>query len=491
MSAEQLNSMDTRGRFFNYANNPITIAGAVLAVISAVILITVVAINAMGGHLGPYSGIMAFMILPGVFVAGLVTVPVGIWFRRRKLLTQHVSEEEINRFPRLDFNDEHLRKGVLIFLVLTIGNAIIFATTTYLGVEFMESPRFCGTVCHTVMSPEYTAYQNSPHSRVMCVQCHIGPGASWFVKAKVDGLRQVIATTLNTFSRPIHSPIVNLRPARETCEQCHWPSKHHGDKLHSFARFADDEENTPSYNAVLIKTGGGDLDSGRHGGIHWWHIYSDNKIRYIPGDERRTTVKWVELTNSKGEVRVYQRSGEEAPPAAEVAEARTMDCIDCHNRPTHLFQFPNKAIDEVMERRDSFTKLPFFKREALKAVSAKYATREAGIEGVRAAIKAFYQAEYPEVFAEKSEVIAAAADAMADEIYGKISFPEMNTNWETHPNHIGHPDPSTDEGFLGCWRCHDDEMSTADGKHTIPQDCDNCHTFLLEDSPTPPEFAQE
>ncbi len=491
MSAEHLSSLDTRGRFFNYANNPITIAGAVLAVLSALMLLTVVAIHMMGGHLGPYAGIMAFMLLPGVFVGGLVVMPLGIWLRRRRLLSQHVSEEEMNRFPRLDFNDSHLRKGVMIFLVLTMGNAVIFATTTYLGVEFMESPRFCGTVCHTVMSPEYTAYQNSPHSRVMCVQCHIGPGASWFVKSKVDGLRQVVATTLNTYSRPIHTPIHNLRPAIQTCEQCHWPSKHHGDKLHSFVRFADDEENSPSYNAILIKTGGGDLDSGRHGGIHWWHIYSDNKIRYVQGDERRTTIKWVELTNAKGEVRVYQRSGEEPPTAAEMAEVRTMDCIDCHNRPTHLFQRPSRAIDEVMERRMEYAQLPYFKREAVAAITAEYPTREAGMAGVRKALRDFYAAEYPEVAEEKADLIATASDAMAEEVYGKISFPEMNTNWETHPNHIGHPDPSTDEGFLGCWRCHDDELTTADGEHTIPQDCDNCHTFLVEESDTPPEFAQQ
>ncbi|HWR98472.1 MAG TPA: NapC/NirT family cytochrome c [Candidatus Methanoperedens sp.] len=485
MSAQDFKSQDTRGRFFNYANNPITIAGAVLAALSAVILVTVVAINAMGGHLGPYSGIMAFMILPGVFVFGLLVIPAGIWLRRRKLLAAHVSEEEMSRYPRLDFNDEHLRKGVLIFLALTMGNAIIFATVTYLGVEFMESPRFCGTVCHTVMSPEYAAYQNSPHSRVMCVQCHIGPGASWFVKAKVDGLRQVVATTLNTFSRPIHSPIAHLRPARETCEQCHWPSKHIGDKLRAFVRYADDEANTPSYNAMLIKTGGGDLDTGKHGGIHWWHIYSDNKIRYIQGDERRMSISWVELTDSKGEVRAYMRKGEQAPTAAQIAEARTMDCIDCHNRPTHLFQFPARSVDDVIERHEDLAKLPFYKREAVKAIKGAYPTREAGRLEVKKALEGFYAANYPAV---PKNLATRGADAAA-EIYGKISFPEMKTNWETHPSHIGHPDPSTDEGFAGCWRCHDDKLSTADGKHTIPQDCDNCHTFLVEDSPTPPEFA--
>jgi hypothetical protein len=485
MSAEHLMSQDTRGRFFNYANNPITIAGAVFAVLSAVLLITVVSINMMGGHLGPYSGIMAFMILPGVFVGGLVVIPVGIWLRRRKLLAAHVSAEEMNLFPKLDFNDEHLRKGVLIFLGLTIANAVIFATVTYMGVEFMESPRFCGTVCHTVMRPEFTAYQGSPHSRVACVQCHIGPGASWFVKAKVDGLRQVIATTLNTFSRPIHSPITNLRPARQTCEACHWPSKHIGDKLYSFVRYSDDEANTPHYNAMLVKTGGGDLDTGRHGGIHWWHIYSDNKIRYIQGDERRLSIAWVELTTPQGEVRTYTRKGDKTLTPEQVANARTMDCIDCHNRPTHLFQFPSKAVDDTIERRPDLQKLPFYKREAFKAISAKHTTHDGGMQEVKKAILDFYAASYPSA---PKDVVAKGADSAA-EVFGKISFPEMNTNWETHPSHIGHPDPNTDDGFPGCWRCHDDKLTTADGKHTIPQDCDNCHTFLVEDSPKPPSFV--
>lgn len=474
-----------RGKFFNYASNPISLVGFVLAGVSGVVLAAFATIDVMGGHLGSYSALITFGLLPMVFVGALILVPIGMWLRHRKLQELHVSPEEQALWPRLDFNDSHIRNVTLGFLGLTFVNAVIFATASYLGYEFMESPRFCGTVCHTVMSPEYTAYQGSPHSRVACVQCHIGPGASWFVKAKVDGLRQVVATLGNTFSRPIHTPVENLRPARGTCEDCHWPSKHHGDKLHTFVRYADDESNTPRYNAVLIKTGGGDLDSGKHGGIHWWHIYSDNKIRYIQGDQRRNSIKWVELTNSKGETRIYTRKGEEAPTAAEMDEVRTMDCIDCHNRPTHLFEFPNKAIDAIMERHQDLVTLPYFKREALKAVQAKHPTHDGGMEEVKKAIEVFYAASYPSA---PKDLVQKGAEAAA-EVYGRNTFPEMNTNWETHPNHIGHPDPSTDQGFPGCWRCHDDELATADGAHTIPQDCDNCHTFLVEDSATPPEFA--
>jgi hypothetical protein len=323
---------------------------------------------------------MAFMILPGVFVLGLVIIPVGIWLRRRKLLAAHVSDEEINRFPKLDFNDAHLRNGAMIFLALTMGNAIIFATVTYLGVEFMESPRFCGTVCHTVMSPEYTAYQNSPHSRVMCVQCHIGPGASWFVKAKVDGLRQVVATTLNTFSRPIHSPIAHLRPARETCEQCHWPSKHIGDKLHAFVRYADDEANTPSYNAMLIKTGGGDLDTGRHGGIHWWHIYSDNKIRYIQGDERRLSISWVNATRAA--MRLHAQ-GRDVCPRRDRGDWTWTASTATTGRPTSS----SPARRSTSHGEHPLTKLPFFGAKRSRR-GWQYPTQD-GTEAVRPAA-AFY-----------------------------------------------------------------------------------------------------
>jgi nitrate/TMAO reductase-like tetraheme cytochrome c subunit len=483
-----MNELNTKARIVNYASNPITIAGAVLAGVSALLLVTFVTIDLAGGHLGAYSGLLAFGMLPAVFVGGLLLIPAGMIHRRRKLQIQHVSPEDQAQWPRFDFNDSHVRNVTLVFLVLTMVNALIFAVSSYLGYEFLESPKFCGTVCHTVMSPEYTAYQGSPHSRVYCVQCHIGPGASWFVKSKIDGLRQVVATAGNTFSRPIHSPIENLRPARQTCEACHWPSKHIGDKMHQFVRYAADETNTPSYYAMLIRTGGGAMDTGRHGGIHWWHIYSDNKIRYIQGDERRMSVAWVELTTAKGEVRTYMRKGEKAPTPEQIAkESRTMDCIDCHNRPTHLFQFPDKAVDDMMEGRRDLVKLPFYKREAVKAISAKYPTHDGGMQAVKKALLEYYAKNNPDA---PKDLVQKGADSAA-EVYGRNVFPEMNTNWETHPNHIGHPNPDTDEGFKGCWRCHDDKLSTADGKHTIPQDCDNCHTFLAEGTPNPPDFAAQ
>ena len=480
-----------RGKFFNYASNPISMVGFVIAGVSALLLIAVRVDRPHGraprlvlraDHLRPAAdGLRRRRSSSSPSACGCATASCRSGTSRPRRQA---------RWPRLDFNDAHIRKVTLVFLALTFVNAVIFATVSYLGYEFMESPRFCGTVCHTVMSPEYTAYQGSPHSRVACVQCHIGPGASWFVKAKVDGLRQVVATTLEHATAGRSTPRSTTCARRaETCEQCHWPSKHHGDKLHSFVRYADDEANTPHYNAMLIKTGGGDLDSGKHGGIHWWHIYSDNKIRYVQGDKRRISIKWVELTNTKGEVRTYTRKGEAAPTKAEMDEARTMDCIDCHNRPTHLFEFPNKAVDVGHREPPGPGEAPLLQARGDEGRAGQVPDPRRRHEGSQEGDRGLLRRQLPE--RRRRTLVAEGRRDGGRHLRPHPVFPEMNTNWETHPNHIGHPDPNTDQGFPGCWRCHDDELTTADGKHTIPQDCDNCHTFLVEDSATPPEFASK
>jgi hypothetical protein len=469
------------GRVFNYANNPITIVGIGLTTLSALVIITFLVVEIFGKLENPYIGLFAYVAMPAVFVLGLILIPVGMWRRRRVLIAGGATDTEKSRYPRLDFNDPKVRRGGIIVAVLTAVNAVIFGASSFIAVEKMETVAFCGETCHTVMQPEFTAYQESPHSRVACVECHIGPGASWFVRSKLDGLRQVWHTALNTFPRPIETPLKTLRPARETCEQCHWPGKHHGDKMRVLVRHATDEANTPSYSVMLLKTGGGNLDIGRHGGIHWWHIESDNLIRYVSGDDRRESVVWVELTTPDGEVRTYSRPGDELPANLQ-SQARTMDCIDCHNRPTHLFNTPPKALDWVLETHPELRDLPYFKKQAEKAIEEDHATHAEGVAAVRESLRAFYRDDYPAVLAENSDLVETGAD-LASRVFARISFPEMKTNWETHPNHIGHDDSP------GCWRCHDDEMATADGKHVIPMDCETCHVFLVEDAAEPPDLA--
>jgi len=470
------------GRLFNYANNWLTIAGVVLTTLSALMIIVFMLVELSGELENPYIGIFAYVVLPALFVLGLVEIPIGMWIRRRKLLREGATDAQLATYPRLDFNDPRLRRLATIVLVMTVVNAIILGSSSFLAVEKMETVEFCGETCHTVMQPEFTAYQNSPHSRVACVECHIGPGASWFVKSKLDGLRQVWHTALNTYHRPIETPLRTLRPARETCEQCHWPAKHHGDKLRLFARFASDEENSPSYTVMLLKTGGGRLDLGTHGGIHWWHIESDNKIRYVSTDDEREEITWVELTTPDGEVVTYMRDGDSEPSEAERQAARVMDCVDCHNRPTHMFEAPSKALDGVLETHPDLRGLPFFKRVALKAVETEYPSHSEGVAAVRDAVLEYYRQEQPEVAATQSLTIEKGADEAA-RVYSRSFFPEMETSWETHPNHIGHDDSP------GCWRCHDGEMVSQNEERVIPVDCENCHVVLLEDEPELPDLS--
>jgi hypothetical protein len=470
------------GRLFNYANNAITLSGIVMTTLSGLLITIFLLAQLWGGLDNPYIGIFAYAVLPVVFALGLIQIPIGMWRRRRRLLDAGMTEVELTAYPKLDFNVPEVRKVAVTVIVLTAVNIVILGAASFFAIEEMETVQFCGETCHTVMQPEYTAYQNSPHSRVACVDCHIGPGASWFVRSKLDGLRQVWRTALNTYDRPISSPIHTLRPARETCEQCHWPNKHHGDKLRIFSRYRTDEANSPSYTAMLLRTGGGSLDIGRAGGIHWWHIYSDNRIRYLAADERRQEIAWVELTTPDGSVRTYARDGSEPSPEEIAAEARIMDCVDCHNRPTHTFHVPAKAVDWIIDTHRDLQALPYFKREAVKAIESEHETHGAGVNATRDAMISFYSSAYPDLAAAEPDLVAKGADLTA-QAFGRLVFPEMGTTWETHPNHIGHDD------FPGCMRCHDDEMSTADGEFTIPMDCETCHIFLLEDSEEYPEFA--
>ncbi len=471
------------GRLFNYANNGLTIAGVVLTTISGLLIVVFLIAQLWGGLNNPYIGSVRLRHAPGNFrtrsdrnsdrhVAPPCQVDQGGCDRRR---IDHLSAPRFQRPSDSESsNDRHRPHRNL--------NTVILGAASFFAVEEMETVEFCGETCHTVMQPEFTAYQDSPHSRVACVDCHIGPGASWFVKSKLDGLRQVWHTAIGTYAKPIGTPLHTLRPARETCEQCHWPNKHHGDKLRIFSRYKTDESNSPSYTAMLLRTGGGSLDIGRAGGIHWWHIYSDNKIRFIASDERREEIEWVELTTPDGSVRTYSRDWEEAPPTDAIASARIMDCVDCHNRPTHTFSVPNKAVDWIIATHPEIQALPYYKKTAVAAIEGDYPSHAEGMAAVRQAVVDFYAAEYPAVLTESAELVSKGAD-LASQAYGKSVFPAMDTNWETHPNHIGHDD------FPGCMRCHDDEMSTADGEYTIPMDCETCHIFLVEDSPEYPEFA--
>jgi hypothetical protein len=200
-------------------------------------------------------------------------------------------------------------------------------------------------------------------------------------------------------------------------------------------------------------------------------------------DSERQEMYWVELTTPDGKTKVFTRGDEKVPDETEIArDARVMDCIDCHDRPTHLFQVPSKALDTVLQTHEDYRSLPYFKKQALEAIKGDYATHDAGMAQVKEAVTEYYKQNYQDLWQAKQDLVTRAAEEAAA-VYGRSVFPAMKTNWETHPNNIGHDD------FPGCWRCHDGEMSTADGKDTIPIDCETCHVFIVEDSSTLPDIS--
>jgi hypothetical protein len=446
----------------------LSIAGTAIALVGVVLFITLFLIQNLGFRGGPYLGIITYLLLPGVVLAGLVLVPVGIWRQTKREREATAHGEPLPHLPVIDLNAARTRKALAVFGVMALIGAVVLAVGTYKGVEYMESVEFCGTACHTVMQPEYTAHQRSPHSRVACAGCHIGAGAGWFVKSKLSGSWQLVAVTFNLYPTPIPTPVHNLRPARETCEQCHWPTKFVGDKLRVRVHYADDEQNTELHTVLVLKIGGA------HGrgstGIHW-HVAPGVKVRYL-SDPNREKIYDVEMTGVDGKVKLFKT---EAAP--KDAEWRQMDCVDCHNRPTHVYREPANEIDNSMDQGAIDKTLPFIKREGLRAVQVEYPSQDAARKGIAADIAAFYAKSYPEVAQQKADAVAQAGKALGD-VYCWNVFPQMKVTWNTYPNHIGHKQSP------GCFRCHDKKHATADGEK-IAKKCDTCHNLLAEEEQDP------
>ena len=456
----------------------IGILGAALTTVSGILILGLAA-AAMQGYLGsPYIGIVAFLVLPGFFILGLVLIPAGAWLARRRARIAAERGEEIPHLPIIDFNDDLTRRRVLVFAVLTTLNVLILGVAGYKGLQVMDSVAFCGS-CHSVMDPEVTAYSRSPHARVGCVQCHIGEGASWFVKSKLSGAWQLISVTFDLYQRPIPVPIHNLRPARETCEECHWPSKFTGDRLRIITSFADDETNTEKKTVALLHVGGGQSATGPIKGIHA-HVAQGVHIRYL-SDANRNAISTVEATWADGKTMLYRTK--DSPATLPPPEAwRTMDCIDCHNRPTHWFREPGPEIDQAILTHRIDTALPWIKREGLKALQVAYPSHEAARAGIEKQLADFYRQLDPAGFAVREPLVKAAAAALGD-IYGWNVWPHMRITWGTYPSFLGHNQAP------GCFRCHDGDHADKSGK-AISQDCGLCHSLLAVDEKDPKILSQ-
>ncbi|MDR3672505.1 MAG: NapC/NirT family cytochrome c [Holophaga sp.] len=455
---------------FSASDNWITILGVILTTGAGFTQVWSWFLEFASPHtVHPYVGIVLFMLLPMIFILGLLLIPAGILLRRRKLRRAGLLPEQS---PEIDFSTPHIRKVLVFVAVATVVNMVLMGTATVRGVDYMDSSRFCGLTCHTPMITEYRAFTDSPHSRVGCAQCHIGPGTESFMRAKLAGVRQVFGVVFNTYSRPIPSPVETLRPARETCEACHWPQKFSGDKILVRTHYGEDADSTPATTVLMLKIGG--LNGASSTGIHGRHLDARSRITYQAGDAKRETIAKVTYRSDKGELVDYA-SGD-VKPAAGIAP-RQMDCVDCHNRPTHAFEMPDNAVDRLITEGRISRELPFAKKQALAILKASYPSQDVAAVQIPQAVAAYYQASYPAVFAGKRALVDAAGTALKDAYLRNVS-PEMKLTWGTHPNHIGHQDGG------GCFRCHDGSHTTKDGR-AIKADCDTCHVILAQEEKAP------
>ncbi len=453
--------------FFYLGKNPISLIGTGLTSASAITLIGFWVVDLLQhGSLNPYLGIIFFLILPIVFIVGLILMPLGTWLRRRSLLA---AGQLPAVYPKIDLGDPIFRHGLDLVLIATAVNIVIVATASYRGASYMDSPQFCGQACH-VMKPEYTAYTIAAHSHVACTECHIGSGPSSYVEAKVNGTKQLLEVTFHKYPTPIPSPVRSLRPARDICEGCHTPTKFVGEKLLVKTSYGDDEKNSITRTIVLLHLGGRDSLSNLSG-IHGAHL---GHIEYIATDKGRQQIPWVKKWNNDGSTTEYVSS--DAKGAVQ-GERRVMDCIDCHNRAAHPFQTPEDVLNHAMADGAISPSLPFVHKKGLELIKAEYSSEAEAAAKIPAQLEAYYRSEYPQVMATNAALVRQASQNLFG-IYRQNVFPEMKTTWGTHPNNIGH------NAYPGCFRCHDGSHNATNGK-SITQDCATCHNLLAVDEPSP------
>lgn len=454
MSSENPGGMQSRfPRLWNW----LSLTGLVTVAASVFAAGLLFLIDTFGQATNPYVGILTYLVAPMFTLLGVALVVLGMVLRRREI---RLRGEPIPLVIDLSRSRDRRLLGYFVggsalFLVVT-------AVGSYHSYHFTESTTFCGQACHTVMEPEMVTYQHSPHARVACVQCHIGPGAEWFVKAKLSGLYQVYATLTDRYPRPVPTPIANLRPAQDTCEQCHWPERFSGNLVRHYRHFLSDATNTEYSVALMLRVGGGAAHRGPVEGIHW-HTSKDHKVEYYAADPLRLKIPWVRLTEKDGTVVEYRSP--DFTNEVNQAEVRTMDCIDCHNRPAHVYEKPNDAVDRAIARGLLDSGMLSIRSNATYIVTQPYTTRE----DARAKIAAHFEASYP------GDDRVPAATAAVQAIYERNFFPEMKAHWRAYPEHIGHKD------WPGCVRCHDDKHQSTDGQRVIGfQDCNQCHVLLAQ-----------
>lgn len=458
--------------------NWVTIIGSLVALLNLILIIVLFIISTIFNKGDTNLGLFIYIILPGFFLLGIIMIPVGMIISSRRM--EKSPKDGKRSLPVINLNERSHRNAFIIFTVATI---IILFLSTYGSFEayhITESVEFCGTLCHKVMEPEYTAYQNSPHANVTCVECHVGSGASWYVKSKLSGLHQVYAVLTKTYPSPIETPLHDLRPARETCEKCHWPQKFYSRTLRTNKYFLADSLNTEWDIMLQMKVGPEYKEPGFKEGIHW-HINPMVQIEYISDNDKRENITYVKYTDkSTGNVTIYRNPDNPVDDSIiSASQTRTMDCIDCHNRPSHNFKSPPVYFDNAMLTGSVSKNIPFIKKVTMDILRQSFTDKDTALTKIKDLITDHYKNN------NSYEQQADAINNSISSIQGAFSqnvFPKMKVAYDAYPEHIGHLETE------GCFRCHNDVFKSETGR-TISRDCNQCHTIVGQGKPAAMQFT--
>jgi hypothetical protein len=450
--------------------HPLAAIGGALVLGGTLVFVLLVVIDLTSGGENAYRSLVTYFAVPAVALIGVLLFLLAM---RIQVVGARRRGEHVRFNLRIEPSNPKYMRNLWLFLGLGVVILITTGWAGFKGYETTDSVAFCGETCHTVMGPENTTYQNSPHAQVPCAECHIGSGASFWVRSKIDGIRQVVRTMTNSYDRPIATPVESLRPAQQTCEQCHWPSQFYGRKLITQHYYRSDEPNSPWTISLAVNVGGvaGTSDAGSDG-IHY-HMLEGKTIEYLAIDDDRQVIPWVRVTRDDGTVSVFSDPNIAYPdPEGSDAEPRVFDCVDCHNRPSHKFLPPAVAVNEAIVLGDISRDLPFVRRNGLELLNAPYENHAEAEEAIRSALTAFYWETYPDRADQFSSEIDRAADTLVD-IYVHNFFPEMETDYRAHLNNLSH--------FVneGCFRCHGSDKVDESG-NSITKECDSCHTVVAQ-----------
>lgn len=449
--------------------NRITYLGAFLALFIFFLELFLFALDLLSHGPNLYLGLLTYITLPPFLILGLILIPVGALMKKKRVEKGLDSLEP--KTLKIDPSIPAHRNAILVFGIGTFFFVIMSLVGVYKGFQYTESVEFCGVLCHQVMSPEHTTYRNSPHGKVKCIDCHVGEGADWYVRSKMSGARQAMRAITQTYERPVQTPVHNLRPAEDTCKECHWPGKYFSTMDFKRSYFLTEEESPEWKLRMFLNVGGGGQQT--HG-VHA-HMNIEHDIYYAAEDKKRQKITWIKSVDKSGKETIFVSPGSrwvDAEPKAE--EIRKMDCIDCHNRPTHQFIAPYRLINDAMQYRKIDSSIPQIKEKAMEVLSKEYKTTDEAMIAIQKELTGYYQTEHPDFYAANQKAVDQAI-AQIQKLFKNNIFPEMKTRWDIHPDNIGHLIAP------GCFRCHDGEHRSLEGR-VITQDCNSCH-LIVEQGP--------